>query len=141
MRGPYVTKGYHGGDELTAEAFDGDWFRTGDLGAIDAEGRVRIVGRAKDVVDVGGFSVFPAEVENFLLTHPDIAQAAVIGVPHRRMGQVLKAFVVARAGSDLQAPAILRFARPRIAATRSRTRSRSSTRSPGSRRARPTATR
>jgi acyl-CoA synthetase (AMP-forming)/AMP-acid ligase II len=115
LRGPYVTPGYLNRPEETAAAFDDGWFRTGDLGSVDEDGYVRIAGRAKDVVNVGGFNVFPAEVEAFLLTHPDVAQAVVIGVPHERMGEALAAFVVARRGVDLEPSALIRFARPRIA--------------------------
>ena len=115
VRGPHVTPGYHRHPDLTAEAFDRGWFRTGDAGRIDAEGRIRIVGRVKDVVNVGGFNVFPAEVETFLLTHPAVAQAAVVGVPHPALGEALKAFVVARQGTELDAPDVVRFARAGIA--------------------------
>jgi acyl-CoA synthetase (AMP-forming)/AMP-acid ligase II len=110
-----VTPGYLGRPEQTAEAFDGDWFRTGDLGSIDADGYIRIEGRAKEVVHVGGFNVFPAEVEAFFLTHPGVAQVAVVGVPHERMGEALAAYVVPRPGAQLEPAELLRFARPRIA--------------------------
>jgi acyl-CoA synthetase (AMP-forming)/AMP-acid ligase II len=115
LRGPYVTPGYLNRPDETARAFDDGWFRTGDLGNVDEDGYVRIAGREKDVVNVGGFNVFPAEVEAFLLTHPDVAQAVVVGVPHSRMGEALAAFVVARRGAELQPSALIRFARPRIA--------------------------
>ncbi len=115
VRGPYVMPGYLDRPEQTAECFDGEWFRTGDLGSIDAEGYIRIGGRAKDVVHVGGFNVFPAEVEAFFLTHPDVAQVAVLGVPHERMGEALAAFVVPRPGATLEPAELLRFARPNIA--------------------------
>jgi acyl-CoA synthetase (AMP-forming)/AMP-acid ligase II len=115
VRGPYVTPGYLGKPDETAAAFDGDWFRTGDLGTIDELGYVRIAGRSKEVVHVAGFNVFPAEVEGFLLTHPDVAQAVVVGVPHERIGEVLAAYVVPRPGAELEPSALLRFARPRIA--------------------------
>jgi acyl-CoA synthetase (AMP-forming)/AMP-acid ligase II len=115
LRGPYVTPGYLNRPEETARAFDDGWFRTGDLGSIDEDGYVRIAGREKDVVNVGGFNVFPAEVEAFLLTHPDVAQAVVVGVPHSRMGEALAAFVVVRRGAQLEPGALIRFARPRIA--------------------------
>jgi fatty-acyl-CoA synthase len=115
VRGPYVTPGYLGKPDETATAFEGDWFRTGDLATIDELGYVRIAGRSKEVVHVAGFNVFPAEVESFLLTHPDVAQAVVVGVPHERMGEVLAAFVVARPAAELEPSALLRFARPRIA--------------------------
>lgn len=115
VRSPHVTPGYLGRPSETAAAFDGEWFRTGDLGTIDPQGHVRIMGRVKEVVHVGGFNVFPAEVEAFLLTHPGVLQAVVVGVPHERMGEVLAAYVVPRPGVDLQAAELLRFARPRIA--------------------------
>ncbi len=115
VSGPYVTPGYHRAPEATAAAFDGGWLRTGDLGEIDEEGRVRILGRAKEVLHVGGFNVFPAEIEGFLLTHPDVVQAAVVGVPHERMGEAPAAFVVARPDSSLTPQELRRFARGRIA--------------------------
>ena len=102
VRGPYVMPGYLDQPEQTAQAFDGDWFRTGDLGTIDDQGYIRIAGRAKEVVHVGGFNVFPAEVEGFLLGHPGVAQAVVVGIPHERMGEALAAFVVPRPGHELE---------------------------------------
>ena len=115
VRGPHVTTGYRGAPKATADAFDGDWFRTGDLGEIDAAGRLRILGRAKEMLNVGGFNVFPAEVEAFLETHPDVLAAAVVGVPHERMGEAPCAFVVARPGVTLTPQAIRGFARAGIA--------------------------
>ena len=115
VRGPYVTPGYYRKPEQTAAAFAGEWLRTGDLGSLDEDGYLSIAGRVKDVVQVAGLNVFPAEVEGCLLTHPDVAQAVVVGVPHDTLGEVLQAFVVARPGSDLTPPALLQFARARIA--------------------------
>jgi acyl-CoA synthetase (AMP-forming)/AMP-acid ligase II len=115
VRGPHVTAGYHDEPELTAAAFDGPWFRTGDLGHVDERGCLRVTGRAKDVVLVGGFSVAPAEVESVLMTHPDVAGVVVVGVPHRRLGTALKAFVAPAGSRRPEAGALLRFARPRIA--------------------------
>jgi len=115
VRGPYVTPGYYRRPEETAAAFDDGWFRTGDLGSLDEEGYLRISGRAKDVIQVAGLNVSPAEVEGLLLTHPDVVQAAVIGWPHPVMGEVLKAFVVTRGDSDLTPRDLLQFARLRIA--------------------------
>jgi fatty-acyl-CoA synthase len=114
VRGPAVTPGYFHRPEETAVAFDEDWFRTGDAAEIEG-GYLRISGRLKELVHVGGFNVFPAEVEAVLLTHPDVLQAAVVGAADERMGEVLRAFVVARPGSDLTAAALLGFARGRIA--------------------------
>jgi len=89
--------------------------RTGDLGVIDDQGYLRIVGRAKDMFIVGGFNVYPAEVENALLHHPEVKQAAVIGVPDERLGEVGMAFVVTRSGDPTAAPDILAWSRGQMA--------------------------
>ncbi|MEH0580602.1 FadD3 family acyl-CoA ligase [Streptomyces sp. B21-108] len=97
VRGYSVMRGYLDDAGATEEAVDADgWLHTGDLGELDAEGRLRIVGRKKDMFVVGGFNAYPAEIEGFLLKHPAIAQVAVVGVPDERLGQVGKAFVVPR---------------------------------------------
>ncbi|WP_280434247.1 FadD3 family acyl-CoA ligase [Nocardia carnea] len=97
IRGYSVMQGYLDDPEGTAAAIDADgWLHTGDLGSLDDGGRLKVIGRKKDMYIVGGFNAYPAEIEGFLLEHPAVAQAAVIGVPDERMGQVGKAFVVAR---------------------------------------------
>lgn len=97
VRGYGVMQGYLDDPEGTAAAIDTDgWLHTGDLGHLDATGRLRIDGRKKDMFIVGGFNAYPAEIEGYLLEHPAVAQAAVIGVPDDRLGQVGKAFVVAK---------------------------------------------
>ncbi|MGV0677285.1 FadD3 family acyl-CoA ligase [Mycolicibacterium fortuitum] len=97
VRGYNVMQGYLDDPAATAEAIDADgWLHTGDLGEFTESGRLRIVGRKKDMFIVGGFNAYPAEIEGFLLEHPAIAQVAVIGVADERMGQVGKAFVVRR---------------------------------------------
>ncbi|MGK8488484.1 FadD3 family acyl-CoA ligase [Nocardia asiatica] len=97
VRGYSVMQGYLDDPKATAEAIDPEgWLHTGDLGTLDPEGRLRIVGRKKDMFIVGGFNAYPAEIEGFLLEHPAVAQAAVIGVPDERLGQVGRAFVVTR---------------------------------------------
>jgi HIP---CoA ligase len=99
VRGYGVMQGYLDDPAATAEAIDADgWLHTGDLGSFTASGRLRIVGRKKDMFIVGGFNAYPAEIEGFLLEHPAVAQAAVIGVPDERLGQVGKAFVVVKDG-------------------------------------------
>ena len=101
VRGYSVMKGYLDDPVATAEAIDADgWLHTGDLGNFTEAGRLRIVGRKKDMFIVGGFNAYPAEIEGFLLEHPAVAQAAVIGVPDDRLGQVGKAFIVVKDETD-----------------------------------------
>jgi fatty-acyl-CoA synthase len=115
VRGPSITPGYFRQPGQTAAIFEDGWFRTGDVGALDARGDLRLSGRAKEVIHVAGLNVFPAEVETLLLGHPDVLHAAVVGVPERTMGEVPHAFVVARPGSALRPVTLLQYARPRIA--------------------------
>ncbi len=101
VRGYGVMQGYLDDPAATEQAIDGDgWLHTGDLGNLDGSGRLRIVGRKKDMFIVGGFNAYPAEIEGFLLNHPAVAQAAVIGVTDERLGQVGKAFVVRNSGLE-----------------------------------------
>ena len=96
VRGDTVMRGYLDDPDATAAAVDaGGFLHTGDLGTIDADGYLRIVGRIKDMFIVGGFNAYPAEIENLLLAHPGVAQVAVIGIPDARLGEVGMAFVVA----------------------------------------------
>lgn len=107
VRGYTVMQGYLDDPVATAEAIDDDgWLHTGDLGTLDQAGRLRIVGRKKDMFIVGGFNAYPAEIEGFLLEHPAVAQAAVIGVPDERLGEVGKAFVVRSPSADGGGPAL-----------------------------------
>jgi acyl-CoA synthetase (AMP-forming)/AMP-acid ligase II len=113
-RGYGVMQCYLDDPAATAQAIDGDgWLHTGDLGNFTGTGRLRIVGRKKDMFIVGGFNAYPAEIEGFLLNHPAVAQAAVIGVPDERLGQVGKAFVV-RNGA-LSAAELIGWCRERMA--------------------------
>jgi acyl-CoA synthetase (AMP-forming)/AMP-acid ligase II len=114
VAGSWLTPGYYRRPEETAEAFRDGWFRTGDLAEID-DGYLRIVGRAKEIVHVGGFNVVPAEVEAVLLAHPNVANAAVLGVPDERMGEALAAYVSPRPGAELDTRDLIAFARSRIA--------------------------
>jgi len=95
LRGGSVMAGYLDDPEATERALSPEgWLRTGDIGLVDGDGYLHIVGRLKDMYIVGGFNVYPAEIENFLLRHPDVVQAAVIGIPDQRLGEVGMAFVV-----------------------------------------------
>jgi acyl-CoA synthetase (AMP-forming)/AMP-acid ligase II len=116
VRSPTVMRGYLDDPVATAAAVDADgWLHTGDLGALDGEGYLRIVGRIKDMFIVGGFNAYPAEIEGLLLRHPRIAQAAVIGVPDARLGEVGMAFVVLDGGPPVEPAAIVAWARAEMA--------------------------
>ena len=93
-RGPQIMKGYWEKPEETAKTMRGDWFLTGDIGVMDADGYVRIVDRKKDMIVVSGFNVYPNEVEDVLAAHPAVREAAVIGVPDPESGEAVKAFIV-----------------------------------------------
>jgi fatty-acyl-CoA synthase len=114
-RGYLVMKGYWGDPEQTAEAIRGGWMHSGDLATLDAEGYCRIVGRIKDMLIRGGENVYPAEVEEFLLTHPDVAQAQVFGIPDARLGEEVAAWIVPRPGTQPDAEALRAWARGKIA--------------------------
>jgi fatty-acyl-CoA synthase len=98
VRGPHVMPGYWGLPGESAAAFADGWFRTGDAARIDADGYVTIVDRFKDMIISGGENIYPAEVEDALLAHADIAECAVIGVPDEKWGEVGRAVLVAREG-------------------------------------------
>jgi long-chain acyl-CoA synthetase len=100
VRGPNVFAGYFDDPEATARVLTADgWLRTGDLGAADADGYLYLVDRAKDLIIVSGFNVYPAEVEEVLGSHPAVAEVGVIGVPHPHDGEAVKAYVVLREGA------------------------------------------
>jgi len=116
VRGWNVMRGYHNNPEATANAFTEDgWLKTGDLGELTADGRLRMVGRLKDVFRVGGENVAPAEVEQVLLQHPAVETAQVIGVPDARLGEVPCAYVTLKAGASASGDEILEFMRARCA--------------------------
>jgi long-chain acyl-CoA synthetase len=102
VRGPQVMKGYYNNPTETARALRGGWLYTGDLAKRDREGYFTIVDRKKDIIKTSGFLVFPAEVEEVLRNFPNVAEAAVIGVPDSERGEIVKALVVARPGSKIQ---------------------------------------
>src|SRR5204862_5539574 len=116
VRGYNVTSGYLDDPEATAEAIDAQgWLHTGDIGVMDERGYVRITDRKKDMFIVGGFNTYPAEIENELLRHPAVAQAAVIGTPDARLGEVGVAFVVPRAGATIEPDELIAWARDEMA--------------------------
>jgi fatty-acyl-CoA synthase len=115
-RGYLVMRGYWNDPERTAEVIDpARWMHTGDLATMDDDGYIRVVGRIKDMVIRGGENVYPREIEEFLYTHPHIADVQVIGVPDERYGEELMAWVVLRAGATLDEQELREFCRGRIA--------------------------
>ena len=114
-RGYSVMQGYWGDGEATREAIVEGWMHTGDLATIDARGYCRIAGRIKDMLIRGGENVYPAEIEDFLLTHPDVASAQVFGVPDEKYGEEVCAWIVPHPGRTLSAEALREYCRGRIA--------------------------
>jgi acyl-CoA synthetase (AMP-forming)/AMP-acid ligase II len=116
LRGPNVMLGYLDDPEATAAAIDADgWLHTGDIGAVDEAGNLRITDRLKDMYICGGFNVYPAEIEQVLARMQGVADAAVIGVPDDRLGEVGRAFVVARPGSVLDEATVIAYTREHLA--------------------------
>jgi len=115
MRGNDVMKGYFAAPELTAQAFRGGWFHSGDLGVWHPDGYIELRDRAKDVVISGGENISTIEVEQAVVSHPAVLEAAVVGVPDDRWGERPKAFVVLREGMVLEAEVLVAHVRTRIA--------------------------
>ena len=110
VRGPNTTVGLFADPDRTAAAFDGDgWLRQGDLGVLDADGYLTIVGRVKEIVIRGGLNIAPREIEELTLQHAAVAEVAVVGVPHPRLGEQACAFVVLREGTTLELPELVAF--------------------------------
>jgi fatty-acyl-CoA synthase len=113
--GSSVGKGYYKMPDKTAETITRDgWFKTGDLGTADEKGYIRFKGRLKEMFWVGGFNVYPAEIENFLCKHPKVSDAYVIGVPDRRLGDVPMAFIILHEGESLSEEEIISFCKKSI---------------------------
>ncbi|KRE97201.1 long-chain fatty acid--CoA ligase [Nocardioides sp. Soil774] len=115
IKGPNIMKGYYGRPDATAEAIVDGWFRSGDLGRKDADGWYYIVDRSKDMIIRGGYNVYPREIEEVLLTHPDVSLAAVIGVPHESHGEEIKAVVIRNDGSTLTEDELVAWAKEQMA--------------------------
>ncbi|HVT64715.1 MAG TPA: FadD3 family acyl-CoA ligase [Mycobacteriales bacterium] len=116
LRGPSVMLAYLDDPRSTAASLSEDgWLRTGDIGRLEPDGLLRIVGRAKDMFIVGGFNAYPAEIENLMLGHPAIKSVAVIGIPDERLGEVCMAFVVLEAGAAAAPEEIVSWSRDHMA--------------------------
>ena len=116
FRGPSVIPGYWEDPQATAEALDtGGWLATGDLGYVDDDGYLFLVDRKKDLILRGGYSVYPREVEEVLYTHPDVLEAAVVGIPDETLGEEVAALIVARPGSSPKADELQAWVKERVA--------------------------
>jgi len=115
IRGPQMMKGYWNNPAETANTIRNGWLHTGDIARMDSDGYFYIVQRKKDMINVGGFKVFPTEVDEVLYSHPAIAEAAAIGIPHAYRGEVVKAFVVIRDGHAATSDEIIAYCRERLA--------------------------
>jgi long-chain acyl-CoA synthetase len=117
FRGPSVIPGYWQDEAATAEALAVDgWLSTGDIGYVDEEGYLFLVDRKKDVIIRGGYNVYPREVEEVLYAHPDVLEAAVVGVPHPTLGEEVAALVVGRPGASPDPETLRAYTRERVAA-------------------------
>ena len=115
MRGNNVMKGYFKDAETTAQAFRGGWFHSGDLGVMHPDGYVELRDRKKDIIISGGENVSTVEVERTLFRHPAVLEAAVVGIPHVKWGEVPKAFVTLREGATATEAEIVAFCRGQLA--------------------------
>ena len=115
IKGPNIMKGYYGRPDATAEAIVDGWFRSGDLGRKDPDGWYYIVDRSKDMIIRGGYNVYPREIEEVLLTHPDVSLAAVIGVPHESHGEEIKAVVIRNDGATVTEDELVAWGKEQMA--------------------------
>lgn len=115
VRGPHLFQGYWKNPDATRAAFDGEWLRTGDLGWLDPDGDLHVVGRIKDLIISGGENVYPAEVELVLQVHPAISEIAIVGIPHHDWGETVCAVAVLKHGARLTLAEMQDFCRGKIA--------------------------
>jgi acyl-CoA synthetase (AMP-forming)/AMP-acid ligase II len=115
MHSPMIMKGYYNKPDGTAETIRNNWLHTGDAAYRDADGYFFIYDRVKDMIVTGGENVYPAEVENAIFGHPDVADVAVIGVPDDKWGEAVKAIVVLKPGATGNSDSIITWARERVA--------------------------
>ena len=115
IRGENVMAGYLANPDANAQAFYGDWFRTGDQGYVDADGYVKVTGRLKEIINRGGEKIAPLEVDEVLLDHPAVAEVCTFAMPHRRLGEDVAAVVVQTDGHAVDADVLKQFAALRLA--------------------------
>ncbi|WP_372736412.1 AMP-binding protein, partial [Nocardioides sp.] len=115
IKGHNIMKGYYGRPEATDEAIKDGWFRSGDLGRRDADGFYYIVDRSKDMIIRGGYNVYPREIEEVLISHPDVSLAAVFGVPHESHGEEVKAVVILKEGATITEDELIAWGKKEMA--------------------------
>ncbi len=116
VRGHCVMKGYHNRPDANAQVLKNGWFRTGDIARRDDEGFYFIVDRSKDMIIRGGYNVYPRELEEVLMTHPEVSLAAVVGVPHESHGEEIKAYIIREEGASVTEDQLIDWAKERLAA-------------------------
>jgi len=116
IRGHNIMKGYYKNPKANEECFRGGWFHTGDVGKIDEDGYFYIVDRTKDMIIRGGFNVYPREIEEVLISHPEVSLAAVIGVPDEEYGEEIKAFVIPNKGATITPDTLKEWSKSQLAA-------------------------
>lgn len=115
IKGPQVMKGYWNNEAETKQAIQNGWLYTGDLAMMDDEGYFYIVGRKKEMIIVGGFNVYPQEVESVLYEHPNVKEAAVVGIPHQNEGEIVKAYIVPKHNSEMDIEELKGFCYAKLA--------------------------
>lgn len=113
-KGPSVTSGYYHAPEVNKERFVDGWFNTGDYVQIDSDGYIKILDRVTDIIIVGGFNVYPQEVEAILSEHPAVNTAVVVGMPNNISGEVPKAYVIKQQGADVTENELVKFCKERL---------------------------
>ena len=117
VRGPIVMQGYYGNERATRETIEPDgWLHTGDLARIDVDGYIHVIDRKKDMILTAGYNIYPAELERVIAAHPAVAMVAVGSQPDELKGEIAKAYIVLKTGSQVEEERILSFCRERLAA-------------------------
>ncbi len=116
IKGPQVMKGYWKRPDVTEDTIRDGWLHTGDIAMTDEDGYFYIVGRKKDVIISGGYNIYPDEVDDVLMAHPAVLEAATIGVPHARRGETVKSFVVLQPGHKVAPEELVQYTRTQLAA-------------------------
>lgn len=116
IRGHNIMKGYYKKPEANEEAFRGGWFHSGDIATVDEDGYYYIVDRTKDMIIRGGFNVYPRELEEVIVTHPDVSLVAVIGIPHEEYGEEIMAYLIPKAGKEIDTAEVKKWCKEQMAA-------------------------